>query len=349
MNPRVLIVATSRMTRGGITSVIKAHETGEQWKKYHCHWIQTHRDGPAWRKLLYFTTGMIDFLVRIPFYDIVHIHTADYGTEKRKRIFARLTKLFGKKLIVHLHSCDPSTSILGQYRHLYDYTFGHADKIILLSNLWRNLAIESFHDCKNKLETLYNPCPSVTPSQINERLPYILFAGSLIDRKGFKDVIKAFSLIADKYPEWHLKLAGNGKMQEGINLASELGIGNRVDFLGWVNGVAKDNAFRRASIYCLPSYSEGFPMGVLDAWAYHLPVVTTPVGGLPDVAKDNENMLLFAPGNIEELAQKLEMLISNNCLYSKLSKASEEFADNDFNIKNITTQLSKIYNSVDGI
>lgn len=93
---RVLVVATSRKTRGGITSVIKAHETGEQWKKFHCHWVQTHRDGPAWRKVLYFITGMADFLIRLPFYDIVHIHTADYGTEKRKRIFAKLTKLFGK-------------------------------------------------------------------------------------------------------------------------------------------------------------------------------------------------------------------------------------------------------------
>ena len=119
---KVLIVATSRKTRGGITSVIKAHETGEQWKKFHCHWVQTHRDGPGWRKILYFASGMMDFLVRIPFYDIVHIHTADYGTEKRKRIFARLTKLFGKKLIVHLHSSGPEYSIGGKYRELYRYS-----------------------------------------------------------------------------------------------------------------------------------------------------------------------------------------------------------------------------------
>ena len=52
--PKVLVVATSRKTRGGITSVVKAHETGNQWKKYHCKWIETHRDGPSWRKILYF-------------------------------------------------------------------------------------------------------------------------------------------------------------------------------------------------------------------------------------------------------------------------------------------------------
>ena len=41
---KVLIIATSQKTRGGITAVIKAHEVGEQWKKFHCKWIETHID-----------------------------------------------------------------------------------------------------------------------------------------------------------------------------------------------------------------------------------------------------------------------------------------------------------------
>lgn len=60
-NPRVLVVATSRKTRGGISSVVKAHETGEQWKKFHYRWIHTHRDGPAWRKLWYLVTALIEY------------------------------------------------------------------------------------------------------------------------------------------------------------------------------------------------------------------------------------------------------------------------------------------------
>lgn len=346
MKHRILIVATSRKTRGGITAVIKAHETGEQWKRFHCHWVQTHRDGPSWRKMLYFFTGMMDFLVRLPFYDIVHIHTADYGTEKRKRIFARLTKFFGKKLIVHLHSCDPNTSIQGCYKSVYNYTFSHADKIILLSELWRDIAIDSFPFSSDKLAVVYNPCPVVEPSLLTEREPYILFAGSIIHRKGYDDLIKAFALISTKFPSWRIKLAGNGEIELGKRLAHELGISDKVDFLGWINGKEKDTVFRKASIYCLPSYSEGFPMGVLDAWAYHLPVVTTPVGGLPDVAKDSENMLLFAPGDTVSLSKKLAVLISDKSIYNKLCKASEQFAVERFNIKYITEQLSGIYSDV---
>lgn len=51
---KVLVVATSRKTRGGITSVIKAHETGEQWKEFHCKWIETHIDKCIFLKLIIF-------------------------------------------------------------------------------------------------------------------------------------------------------------------------------------------------------------------------------------------------------------------------------------------------------
>lgn len=343
---KVLVVATSRKTRGGITSVIKAHESGEQWKKFHCHWVQTHRDGPAWRKVLYFVTGMADFLVRVPFYDIVHIHTADYGTEKRKRIFARLTKLFGKKLIVHLHSSGPEFSIGGKFRQLYEYSFSHADKVILLSNTWKQEAVNAFHLPENKMEVLYNPCPMVRPSALKEREKNILFAGTLTHRKGYDDLIKAFAAIAHKYPDWRLKLAGNGEIDRGKALAFEFGIDGRVDFLGWVNGKEKDDAFRHASVYCLPSYSEGFPMGVLDAWAYHLPVVTTPVGGIPDVAVDEENLMLFEPGDINALAHCLETLIDDKELYNKIQRASVVFAGRVFDKDTIADRLSSIYISL---
>jgi len=344
--PKVLIVATSRKTRGGITSVLKAHETGEQWKRFHCHWVQTHRDGPAWRKLWYFTSGMIDFLFRIPFYDIVHIHTADYGTERRKRIFARLSKLFGKKLIVHLHSSGSEFSIGGEYRDLYRYSFTHADKVIALSNMWRDEILNNYHLPSEKVEVLYNPCPKVVPSKLCERDSYVLYAGTLTHRKGYDDLIKAFALVSPNFPEWRLKFAGNGEIEEGKRIATELGIDDKVVFLGWINGEEKDKVFRHASIYCLPSYSEGFSMGVLDAWAYHLPVVTTPVGGIPDVAIDGENVLLFTPGDIVEMSQKLKYIITNDTLRTKLTKASLQLSSNGFCVKEITKQLSKLYQSL---
>lgn len=95
--PKVLVVATSRKTRGGITSVIKAHETGEQWRKYHCKWIETHRDGNSVRKLWYLGTALIEYICLLPFYDIVHIHIATTQSAKRKQLFFYPAKWLKKK------------------------------------------------------------------------------------------------------------------------------------------------------------------------------------------------------------------------------------------------------------
>lgn len=345
-NKKVLVVATSRQTRGGITSVIKALEKGKQWKKYHCYWVQTHRDGPTWKKIFYFVFGLTDFLVRLPFYDIIHIYTADSSTEKRKTIFSRLTKLFSKRLIVNLHSSGKEFSIAGPYKNRYSYSFRNANKIIALSESWKKNIIQEFPFTKNKIDIIYNPCPTVNPSKFENQKPYILFAGTLTHRKGYDDLIKAFAKIATKYPKWTLKLAGNGEIEEGKNIAKKMGIENQVEFLGWINGDQKDKYFGEASVYCLPSYSEGFPMGVLDAWAYNISVITTPVGGILDFGIDGENALLFPPGNIDKLADCLERLMSDEVLRKHLSIEGGKLAKENFSIELISQKLDKLYSSL---
>lgn len=92
-----------RKTRGGITSVVKAHETGPQWKKFHCRWIQTHRDGNAVRKLWYLCTALVQYVCLLPFYDVVHIHIATAQSARRKRLFFYPAKWLGKRTIFHFH------------------------------------------------------------------------------------------------------------------------------------------------------------------------------------------------------------------------------------------------------
>ena len=65
--PKVLVVATSRKTRGGITAVIRAYEAGPQWREFHCRWIETSRVGAAWRMLLYLAAALEQYVVLLPF------------------------------------------------------------------------------------------------------------------------------------------------------------------------------------------------------------------------------------------------------------------------------------------
>ena len=108
------MVATGRMTRGGITSVVKAHETGQQWKDYNCVWIQTHRDSNALVKLWYFGTALLQYLILIPFSDIVHFHLSENTSAMRKRLLLPIAKLFGKKVIVHFHEFSVDSTICGK-------------------------------------------------------------------------------------------------------------------------------------------------------------------------------------------------------------------------------------------
>lgn len=340
--PKVLVIATSHKTRGGITSVIKAHQQGKQWRKFHCKWIETHIDKGIFHKLLYLTKSLLSYLFLLPNYNIIHIHTSEPASAIRKSPFMWWAKLWKKKVIIHFHAFSPDTTIRGKWQKVYRYLFNQADVVIVLSNMWKEYVNEIFH-LGDKVQVVYNPCTTTIANKTYPHKKQILYAGTINARKGYTDMIKAFALIAKEYPDWQIVFAGNGEVEQGKALAKELGITKQTVFLGWVNGGAKDKAFKESTIFCLPSYAEGFSMAVLDAWAYGLPVITTPVGGIPDIAKDSENLLLFNPGDIKMLAHQIERMITDSTLRENISKESIKLAQTTFNIDTINRQIGEIY------
>lgn len=344
--PKVLVLATSRYSHGGISSVVMAHERSREWHDYGCRWIATHRSGSKAKKIAYFLGGMMSYLLRLPSCDIVHMHIGEAPSAIRKSLFMKLAKLAGKKTVVHFHAFDTASTIEGEHREVYRRLFDDADRVVVLSEMWKKAVCRTF-DIEDKVRVLYNPCPEVGDSSVKtaEQAPkrVILSAGVVNNRKGYKDLIRAFAMIAPKYPDWRVMFAGSGEIEKGRALASELGVGERVDFPGWMAGEDKDRVFREATVFCLPSYAEGFPMAVLDAWAYGLPVVATPVGGLPDIVEDGRDVLLFKPGDCQGLAMQLEKIITDAELRKKITLASKNFAKNTFNIKTIGRHLGDIY------
>lgn len=343
---KVLVIATSRKTRGGITSVVKAYENSPLWAKFHCKWIETHRDGGAFTKLSYLLKGFLQFLLCVPFYDIIHIHTSEPPSALRKVLFMAVSKLLGKKVIVHFHSFSVDTTIKSKYQWVYRYLFGKADCILVLSKYWQDELCDTFGFNEDKVKVLYNPCTTEISNKVYPKKKEILYAGTVNARKGYADMINAFAKVADKYHDWCIVFAGNGEIEEGKALASRLGIDKQTVFLGWVRGNDKDKAFKEASIFCLPSYAEGFPMGVLDAWAYGLPVITTPVGGIPDIAKDGTNCLLFNPGDTNKLAEQMDKMMSSEELRKLVASESKELAKGIFSVDKVTERLGNIYQNL---
>ena len=249
-----------------------------------------------------------------------------------------------KKTILHFHPSNEKFLFEPYNQTLYRKLFSQADLVLVLSEQWKRWIKEALGLAEH-IEVLYNPCPIVNKRE-DIREKSILFAGSIIPRKGYETLLKGFALIASKYPDWRIIFAGNGEIGNAKRITKVLNIEKQVEFLGWVSGNKKEQVFQKASIYCLASDGEGFPMGVLDAWAYGIPCIVTPVGGIPDIVKNGKNGLVFQVGNETELAKQLERIITDDDLYKKLTNASLYLAHTVFNVSTINKQLEKIYSNL---
>lgn len=345
MNNKVIVLGPGRNTRGGISMVIKEYENTKLWKDFNCKWIETYIDKSNGHKIFYFIKGFFTYILNISRYDIIHIHISWSTTAFRKMFFFPLAKLLNKKIIVHLHSAAEPI-INSKFQFPYKFMFKHADLTIFLANGISSELNKHFQIKKSVV--LYNPClnhKTNSPNSVKKE-KQILFAGTITQKKGYLDLIQSFSLIAHKYPEWKLIFAGNGEIENAKRLAKDLHIEEQVIFKGWVNREEIQVLFEKASILCLPSYTEGFPMAVLDAWSYGVPVITTPVGGLPDVLISGINALVFEPGDLNKLAKLLEELIIDDSLRKRISDESIKLSQDKFSIATISKQLSELYSSL---
>jgi len=339
---RVLVVAPGRKTRGGITAVVKAYEDSAFWQTWNCHWIETYRDGNSLMKVGYFLRGLIVYLFCLPQYSIVHIHLSEPTSAFRKSFFFYLAHWLRKKVILHFHAFSPESTLNGPKKRLYQNMFARADAIIVLSEYWKDQVAQCVPNTTGTIRVISNPCPEI---RLSVRLPlkkssnFILYAGTVNKRKGYVDLVEAFSLLASRYPDWNLVLAGNGEIECGRALAKILNIENRVAFLGWISDEEKEHVFRQATIFCLPSYNEGLPMALLDACAYGLPIIATPVGGIPDVFRDGKNAVLVPPGDVHFLSEKIELLIRDETLREQLGVESYLLSQNSLSVATVTQQL----------
>jgi len=340
---KVLIIATSKYTRGGISAVIKQNRKGKQWEEFHCVWIGYHVDRSMPIKLFFLFQALIRYVFLLPFFQIVHFQFSLQNDAERTRVFFMLAKLLHKKTIVHLHCGDQLPEI---WNETYEYLFANSDLILVLSESIKK-KVEKYIGKTYRIEVLYNPCVTVNEiSAFERRKKNILFAGRLDQNKGWFDVINAFAKIASGHPKWKIVFAGNGEIEQAKTLARKKNILGQCEFLGWIDGEQKREVFRSSSVLCLASYAEGFPMAVLDAWSYGIPVVATPAGGLCDIIRNGENGLIFMAGDVNELALQLEKIISDDNLRKHIAEESRKLALTTFHLDTINSQLGKIYASL---
>ena len=342
---RVLVVGSAEKSRGGVAAVIRTMKKMPVWQEYHCYWLGTQiQRNYAW-KLWYAVKANIIALFIIWRYDIVHFHSVPDRIDLVIKLPIFLLALIGKKkIIMHIHMGNQLANHTNN--KLFIWCLQHADLIILLAKKWEKLFHEQFANVKTPTTVLYNACEQVPEIPFEEKEKLIIMAAYFNDNKAPDLLLKAWQKIGKKYPDWRICMLGNGEVERFERMAHEMGLTEQVKFTGYVTGKEREDYFRKASILCMCSYEEGFPMVVLEAWANGICVVTTPVGGLPDVLEEGKNALVFDFGDWQGLASCLDNLIQDLSLRKNLTLYSQKFVYDKFSIEKINKEAGILYQTL---
>ena len=173
--------------------------------------------------------------------------------------------------------------------------------------------------------------------------PTIACVSRLIDSKRVDLLIRALPHVAERVPAVRVELVGTGSELESLReLATATGVGDRVSFLGRV--ASNDEVLRtvkRASVFALPSESEGFGIVVLEAMAAGVPVVCTDIEPLRELT-GGRGALLFSPGDRDGLAEMLVSLLTDARLRDEKAREASDRA-RDFAWPALVAQLESVY------
>lgn len=274
--------------------------------------------------------------------DVLYYHTSIRYALLKDLLILRHAKIKTKvKTIVHIHFADYEKIVTGIGlidNMILSILKKYIDEIVFLSQTTMNSFIEHGIE-SSKCSVIYNfntltlKQKDIDIYQHKNEVVHLLFIGTIGKRKGFFDLIKALENIDRNKYELHVcgEPTNDESKREFEKCKDKLG--KNLVFHGFISGKDRDLIYKNSDIMVLPSYGEGLPMVILEAFSAGCAVISTNVGAIPEIVRD-ENGVIIEPGNIDALAQAITFYISNsdnlirtqhtNYLYSK------EFTCNEF-------------------
>ncbi len=281
--------------------------------------------------------------------DIMHVHYAIPHA-----VCAFLAKeMSGRdvKIVTTLHGTD--ITVLGCDNSLIDpIRFGieRSDAVTAVSNalvsqthelIGPEKEIQCIH---NFIDTRdYYPCESSLRDDfgVKPEEKVIIHVSNFRQVKRVSDVIRSFALIAEEIPA-QLFLVGDGpEMKKMITLVDELGIREKVHFLGKQENLAE--LYSISDLFLLLSEKESFGLAALEAMACGVPCIGTDIGGIPEVIADGENGYICALGDLETISTKAISLLSDPVLYKQFSQNALDAVHQRFSAECIVEEYEKVY------
>jgi glycosyltransferase involved in cell wall biosynthesis len=280
--------------------------------------------------------------------DLIHFQLAWRGSAYRKLIIAAIARYFGVPYVVHLHAgqFDQFWARAGTYlRRSINRLFVDSAAIIVLGDYGARVILDRLPSLRDKITIL--PNASTSPSQPNlDRSESgqirITFLGFIEPEKGVPQLVDALGKLACR-TDWTATIAGSGEIEQTRDQAQRLKIADRVDFPGWLGPSETAALLQQTDILTLPSFVESLPMAVIEAFAYGVAVVATPVGAVPEVVAHERNGLLVPVGDAEALANALNRLLEDRALRRRLGDAARRDHAERYEINTYMKRLVPIW------
>lgn len=294
-------------------------------------------------------------VVRTHDLDILHAHYA-IPHAVSAYLARQMLRRQGIPIVTTLHGTD--ITILGNDRQFFEITrfcLEESDGVTAVSESLREETRELFGI--GHVEAIYNfidpevykreanPCFRAFFANPEDRL--IVHTSNFRPVKRVLDVVKIFAGINREVPS-HLLLIGDGPDRLAAqHLAQDLGIGQRVHFLGKQECVVQ--LLSLADLFLLPSEKESFGLAALEAMACEVPVVATTTGGVPEVVQDGVTGYLAPVGDVETMTAMAVGLLQDRELHGRMANAARERAAGEFHVDKIVAQYEEYYRRICGI
>jgi glycosyltransferase involved in cell wall biosynthesis len=287
--------------------------------------------------------------------DIVHthlIHADLYGT-----IAARLARV--PCVISSRHNDDRFRYCL-PVRLLNRLLWRWLDAGIAISDAIRDFSIRvegapagRIHTIHYGLDPATLPAPPAARREMRASLGLpeeTVLLGSicrLIEQKGLIYALRGFASIVEEFPLAHYVIAGDGPLRHDLErAAAALGIAGRVHFLGWQDNAS--SVFASLDVFLAPSLWEGFGLVLLEAMAYHLPIISTRVSAIPEIVLDGQTGWLVPPRNADALAAAMRAALSDDAERQRRGQSGRLRLETSFTVETMVERTLALYQRVRG-
>lgn len=230
------------------------------------------------------------------------------------------------------------------WRKLNTFLVKRQVNVLITPSMALNRALRNYG-----LESIYIPNYADTsrylPSPLSPDGKRILCACHLYSSKGVDHLLMAFQNVLVKIPSARLDIVGDGPERENLEkLCISLKIQNSTRFWGVVPHAALADFYSKANVIVLPSVvAENCPLVVLEAMASGRPVIGSRIGGIPEIVLENETGLIFNPGNIDELTERIVELLLDPERSERMGRLGRKRVEEEFSAEKHVKKILDLY------